>query len=449
MAFFLLAVFALLKTDPTWAASAPAPLRQTVPTLHALYLPLTQKNNTVSAAPAEVPVRQTVPSLHFLYLPLVDKSYVAPAPLWRFGVAKSQRSLLEYDPYGLVSMRFGWYVDFTVNANPPTPYGMEYMPTVRVKQLKLTGGGSSTECCVTCSYKTPHEYSVTPSIAQIQSVAASHPGMTWLIGNEMERTDWGSDAACDHQDEMLPELYAQAYHDLYAVIKTADPSAQIAIGGMVEFTDLRRQYLERVWNEYLTRYGENMPVDVWNIHLYILQEVRGSWGADIPAGFSENSGTLYTVSDNKDFTKVWSQIVALRTWMKAHGQQNKPLIITEYGINMPTYYPGFSAAEVRDAMMYPSFDNFLNTTDSNLGYPADDYRLVQRWNWWSMDADDGSCDGGAFYEYYGGSLFNSGLGPSTPPTNCNYPGLGLSTLGNYWRQYVQNLPLAAVKPYAP
>ncbi len=71
--------------------------------------------------------------------------------------------------------------------------------------------------------------------------------MTWLIGNEMDRVDFGSDY-CSRQDEILPELYAQAYHEIYYAIKSADQTAQVAIGGMAEFTPLRSQYLERVWN---------------------------------------------------------------------------------------------------------------------------------------------------------------------------------------------------------
>lgn len=407
------------------------------------------------------------PPTNQIFLPLVLKNYVAPDPLWRFGAAKTRRGLTSYDSYGMASMRFGWYVDFTVTANPSTPYGMEYVPTVRIKQLKVTGGGSDTNCCVTCAYKTPYEYSVSPSVSQIQSVASSHPGMTWLIGNEMDRVDYGSGSGCGHQDEMLPELYAQAYHDLYSAIKSADSTAQVAIGGMVEFTDLRSQYLDRVWAEYSrlsTLYNwdsPTMPVDIWNIHLYVLQEVKGSWGADIPPGFNETSGELYTILDNKDFTKAWAQIVSLRTWMQEHGQQNKPLIITEYGVLWPAWlycddYPDtsgcpFTPEQVRDSFMYPSFDAFLNQTDANIGYPADGYRLVQRWNWFSVDYDLGNCGdySGTFYfnEYLGGSLFNSGLPLSDP--NCLPPPEGITSLGTFWKQYVQNLPVGSTKPYAP
>jgi hypothetical protein len=366
----------------------------------------------------------------------------------------------------MASMRFGWYVDFNVTANPSTPYGMEYVPTVRIKQDKLAVDGSTTHCRVGPYYVTPYTYTVSPSVSQIQSIASNHPGMTWLIGIEMERVDWAySGGGCGRLDEMLPELYAQAYHDLYTAIKNADPTAQVAIGGMVEFTDLRRQYLDRVWAEYsrlANLYGwtdQTMPVDIWNTHLYMLQEVNVGWGAGIPAGFSETSGALYTILDNKDFSKAWAQIVSLRSWMENHGQQNKPLIVTEYGVTFPPWvecpaYPDtsgcpFNPEQVRDSIMVPSFDSFLYQTDANIGYPADGYRLVQRWNWFSLDYDDGKCDSGVFYEYFGGSLFNSGLGPIYPPTNCSFPAQGISPLGTYWMQYVQNLPAGSTKPYAP
>ena len=422
------------------------------------YFPAHANYSVTTEAPNPDTSQQAV-SPNQIFLPLVLKNYTAPAPLWRFGVAQVRRGLTDYDSYGMASMRFGWYVNFGVTANPSTPYGMEYVPTVRIKQTKLAADGfTKTDCRVGTDYVTPYEYTVSPSLSQIQSIATSHPGMTWLIGNEMDRRDWGN-GYCSRQDEMLPELYAQAYHDLYSAIKSADSTAQVAIGGMVEFTDLRSQYLDRVWAEYSRLYGgQTMPVDVWNIHLYVLREEKNGWGADIPPGFNETSGELYTILDNKDFTKAWPQIVSLRTWMKDHGQQNKPLIITEYGVNMPAWvecpaYPDptgcpFTPEQVRDSMMYPSFDAFLNQTDANIGYPADGNRLVQRWNWWSVDYDDGNCDNGVFFEFYNGTLFNSGLGPSSPPT-CSFPAQGISSLGTYWKQYVQNLPVGSTKPYGP
>lgn len=408
---------------------------------------VTPNTNTSVAAPRE----QTQ-----LYLPLIMKNYVAPRPLWRFGVSQLRRPFTDYDYNDMVSMRFGWYMNFMATPNAPQPYEIEYSPTIRVKQWKLKDGNTWTQCCVGCPYVTPYTYTVSLSASQIQAMATSRPGMTWVIGNEIERIDWGVDY-CARQDEMLPEVYAWAYHDLYYTIKNADPTAQVAIGGLIGFTDLRRQYLDCVWAEYTRLYTETMPVDVWNVHLYVLQEVRGSWGSGIPAGFSQDTGALYTVLDNKDFNKAWQFVVALRTWMNEKGQRNKPLITNEYGVNMPAWvecltYPNtagcpFTAEQVRDSFLYPSFNYFLNQTDASIGYPADGNRLMQRWNWWSLDYDDGKCESGVFFEWFNGSLFYSGLGPSGAKT-CAYPSQGISTLGTYWKQYVQALPTGSTKPYA-
>ncbi|MCX7839021.1 MAG: hypothetical protein N2559_06145 [Anaerolineae bacterium] len=415
---------------------------------------VTPNTNTSITAPRE----QT-----YLYLPIVMKNYVPPKPLWRFGIAQIRRPFTDYDHNDIVAMRFGWYRNFVATPNAPQPYEIEYSPTIRVKQWKLKDANTWTQCCVGCPYVEPYTYTVSLSASQIQAMATSRPGMTWAIGNEIERIDWSIDGYCARQDEMLPEVYARVYRDLYYTIKNADPTAQVAIGGMVGFTDLRRRYLDRVWAEYRRLYGTTMPVDVWNVHLYVLQEKSCSafpndcWGAGIPAGFTENTGALYTPLDNKDFTKAWQFVVALRSWMSQNGQRHKPLITSEYGVNMPVWmgcpnYPNttgcpFTPEQVRDSFLYPSFNTFLNATDVNIGYPADGNRLIQRWNWWSLDYDDGQCVDGIFEEYFNGALFYSGLGPSGAKT-CTYPSQGISNLGRYWKQYVQNLPSGSNKPYA-
>jgi hypothetical protein len=423
-----------------------------------------------------------------VFLPLVVKNYIAPAPLWRFGAALARNPLDAYVTNDLVSLRLGWYLDYHVNANPPLPLGVEFIQTVRVKQLKVKPDLTTTTCCVTCSYvvhdntaESGVNYVGTPNITQTANIAASHPGMTWLIGNEIDRVDTGTDQYCGNQDEMMPELYAHVYHDYYYAIKTADPTAQVAIGSMVQFTSLRSQYLDKVWTEYNSWYGETMPVDVWNTHLYTVQEKSckvypaDCWGADVPPGSAQPIGETYSVMDLLDFNIAWEQIVSLREWMQAHGQQDKPLIITEYGVLWPTWlgcdnYPDttgcpFTAEAVRDSYMYPSFNKFLNLpgpTDSvdpddptaptygQIGFPADGYRLVQRWNWFSVDYDDGDCESGVIYENFGGNLFNSGLDVTGfNDGSCTIPSRGLTTLGTYWKQYVHNLPPGSVKPYTP
>ncbi|MBI5305257.1 MAG: hypothetical protein HY868_24210 [Chloroflexi bacterium] len=394
-----------------------------------------------------------------IFLPFVSQTYTTtPAPLWRFGIDKLRRALTDYDTQDLAALRLSWYVDFGAAGAPITALGIDYLPMVRVKQWKKLANGTPTLCCVDCAYLTPYSYTVSLSTSQIQSLAASRPGMTWMIGNEMERIDWsGLNGTCAGQDEMLPEVYAQAYHDVYTTIKNADATAQVAIGALVQPSPLRLKYLDRVWAQYAISYTVNMPVDVWNIHVYVYNEQKGSWGADIPAGLTETVGTVYQIRDHKDFTKAATMIEGWRTWMKNHGQQNKPLITPEYGVVLPEWVqdpPGvtqFSPIQVRDSFMYPSFNYFLNQTNASLGYPADGNRLVQRWAWWSMDYDDGTCDptDGLFYPDNNGNLFYSGMGPGSPPTNCPYPAQGISPLGAYWTQYVGALPAGAAKPYAP
>ncbi|MBK8046416.1 MAG: hypothetical protein IPK16_04350 [Anaerolineales bacterium] len=86
------------------------------------------------------------------------------------------------------------------------------------------------------------------------------------------------------------------------------------------------------------------------------------------------------VDDHDNLQLVEQQIRLMRRWMADHGQQNKPLIITEYGILMPEEY-GFTPERV-GAFLRNSFDLFRTLRDPALGDPADDYRLVQRWVWY-------------------------------------------------------------------
>jgi hypothetical protein len=125
-----------------------------------------------------------------------------------------------------------------------------------------------------------------------------------------------------------------------------------------------------------------MPVDVWNVHAFILREEKDSWGVDIPPGIGVEEGTLYEINDHDDLVIFRQQITAFRRWMKERGERDKPLIISEYGILMPAEY-GFDRARVRD-FMYASFDFFLTATDDSLGYGPDSNRLVQRWAWFSL-----------------------------------------------------------------
>ena len=368
-----------------------------------------------------------------IYLPFVTTDHTIPVvtPLWRFGTAKVRQSPLYYQSAGLANLRLGWYVDYGYGGGALPSLGMDYVPTVGVKQLKIGADGKPTTLpCQGCAYLP--SYSVSPALSELPSIVRSRPGLLWVVGNEIERRDWCTGGLNCGQSEILPDLYAQAYHEVYTTIKNADPTAKVSIGSLVEWTPLRQQYLEGVLSAYTSTYSQAMPVDVWNLHIFILPEQASSWGAGIPAGSSATGGATYGVLDNKNFSLAWDQIVSFRTWMANHGQQNKPLILTEYGVLFPDWVsPGqFTPEQVRDSFMYPSFNYFLNQTNASIGYPSDGNRLVQRWIWYSMDDDTRGWNYGQYVQNYNGSLFSSGL-ESAP--------LGIATLGGYWQQYVTPL----------
>lgn len=312
-----------------------------------------------------------------LYLPLIMREYGPRAS--RFGFCATRSPIHTYAD--IRKLFAGWYLDFTARATPSRPLGMEYVQVVRIHQL-TTCWPQRTRNRTTCPYVTPYDYviySPAGGKAEIQAIARANPGALWFIGNEMDRRDWEGGG----QDEMLPEYYAVVYHELYHLIKAADPTAKVAIGGIVQATPVRMQYLDKIWNTYRNTYGVDMPVDVWNVHNFIFKERCNDYGADVPPGYHQCDGTLYADTDHNSMVIFKHQIQVFREWMKARGQQQKPLIVSEYGIVY--FHAGMeNFALVRD-FMKASFDYFLNARDCNLGYAADNCRLVQRWAWYSLD----------------------------------------------------------------
>jgi len=295
---------------------------------------------------------------------------------WRTGVG-----IPDKDPmwFKWPAVRPGWYLNWTTSLVAQTRFfglwrtvrmnlpdqglGIEFVPMVRVYKGRLS-----------------------PSASDLARLARQYPGRTWLIGNEPD-VRW--------QDNVKAEDYAVAYHNAYTAIKGADATAQVAIGGISQVTPIRLTYLERIWTTYQTNYGAAMPVDVWNMHAFVLREELHNWGVGMPPGFTtETKGVLWDVADHNKLPLVEGQIRQMRQWMAAHGQQQKPLWITEYGILMPESY-GFGPQVVRDFML-GSFDLFDKLRDPALGYGADENRLVQRWVWFSTQYDP----------YPAGNLFN-------------------------------------------
>jgi hypothetical protein len=238
-----------------------------------------------------------------------------------------------------------------------------------------------------------------PGVETIVTIARANSGSLWLVGNEPD-VKW--------QDNVEPGVYAALYHETYTAIKAADPAAQVAIGGVAQSTPLRLRYLEAVLASYREQFGTEMPVDVWNVHGFVLREERGSWGVDIPPGLSDERGNLYEIEDCDNLEVFRQQIVDFRRWMAEHGYQDRPLIVSEYGIPMPEDY-GFPAERVV-AFLAGTFGFFSAAADPALGYPADGYRLVQRWCWYSLDAADGYYPTGRLFDPQTGRMTAVGEG---------------------------------------
>jgi hypothetical protein len=314
--------------------------------------------------------------------------------VWNFG------RITDYD---VSSLRIGWYLDLGKSLSPLRPGGIEYAQLIWISEG---------------TFSTP--------VDELGPMIDANPGYLWIIGNEPE---------CIGQGNSTPEQYADVYHELYAFIKGRDPSAQIAIGGIVQPTPLRLKWLDRALGYYQATYGEPMPVDVWNIHNMILQELRGGWGCGIPQGLTEDSGRLYRVSDNDSLHYFVQHIVDFRTWMRDRGERDKPLIITEYGVLMPVQY-GFTAERV-NAYMNATFDYLLTARDDDLGFPGDENRLVQRWLWYSLNDKP--------YDLISRTGFNGALFDYRYRA---YPGV-LTEMGINFREYTNALALTPTATPTP
>ncbi len=392
-----------------------------------LWLPLAQQNNL------------STPILEAALLADVEPESIAvSAPICRYGVSSWSTADLPY----LQQLGVGWVLDFGVRMHRTLPPGVEYTPVVRMVQDKDPQTGARLP-----SYRILTQ-PLNDEPGGLGPIVVANPGTLWLVGNEVDRVYW--------QDDMEPALYAEAYHEVYHFIKARDPSARIAISALVQVTPGRLQYLDIVWQAYLDKYGVPMPVDVWNMHLYILPERREyqpgdppglpfydsraavAIGTDPELAIWESNGTssecsredVYCYAEHDDIGIFAQQIEAMRHWMKQKGQQNKPLILSEFSLLYP-YIPEGDGCYLQDefgncftpervvTFMQYSLDYLENAVDPNLGYPLDNHRLVQQWLWYTM------------YDFYTPGTVNNMV---TVNENGEYTGLSLN--GTTYRERV-------------
>jgi hypothetical protein len=336
----------------------------------------------------------------------------------------------------------GWYLTFNpIAPSPPPENGADFAHMIRVKQKK---DGS----------QYLQGFDILPPLDDILAFhIQNNPGDLWIIGNEVDRGPSPGDDNPDNrgQGDTHPEIYALAYHDVYEFIKNVDPTAQVAISGLVEVTPGRLQYLDKVWNAYLQEFDQLMPVDIWTMHLYILPEVQTdgvtpngianvALGTNPTLGKRESGGNpavcsnpdVYCFAEHDSLEIFAEQAVAMRHWMAQHGQRQKPLLLTEYSILYPFIDDGdtcflqdefgkcFEPERVSN-FMTQAFDYLNNSaTDPNLGYSLDNNRLIQQYMWFSV--------------------YNEGVGDVSNLVENDL--VTFSSLGQNFKNYVFNEALA-------
>lgn len=343
----------------------------------------------------------------FQFAPIINSEPETGVSNCRYGI-----TTLGNEQVGKVDdLGSGSYLDFGWRATAASN-GAQYIPMVVVKGDRDASGNYL------------HTYTVSPRIDITDPTDPSglrfwlgvYPGYLWFVGNEVDRgPDPGGTTSL--QGDLYPEDYARAYNEVYQYIKQYDAKAKVAVSGLVQVTPGRLQYLDLVWAAHIEEFGYPMPVDVWNMHLYILPEVNPAGqpngianvalGTNPALGRKESGGNaalcalseVYCYAEHDDMNVFAEQVVAMRTWMKNHGERNKPLILSEYSLLYPYVVDGstcfiqdeygqcFTPQRVQN-FLTASFNYLDSTTSTSLGYPLDNNRLIQQWVWFSVNNQD-------------------------------------------------------------
>jgi len=104
--------------------------------------------------------------------------------------------------------------------------------------------------------------------------------------------------------------------------------------------------------------------------------------------------TRYNAPDIHNNSIFEDRILAFRQWMSAKGERDKPLWITEYESLFPYYY---TPIEETARFLTENFDFLLGALDTEVGYPYDGNKLVQRWLLYSLK-DEVDDFGGSLYD---------------------------------------------------
>jgi hypothetical protein len=336
---------------------------------------------------------------------VMSQSTSEPGLNCRFGITSPNLP----EGIDLKSLGIGAFLNWNVVGSATLPSEIEYINVLRLGDRCFDNHKGVVECKTLADPRTPYQ----KTLDMIETLVSAHPGMDWIVGNE-------PDTAYEMQDDLNPEEYARRFSQVATRIRTLDPTAKIGFGSIVQPTVVRLKYLDKAWQTLVDIAGDQASashlVDFWAIHSFILNEFPNEWGTGLPPGFEGSINDAFRITDlalTHSISIFASRLRGFRTWMNAHGERDKPLWITEYGSLLPPLDPpggpdleNVSDVETRDFMLQ-SFDFMLNASDYASGLSTDNYHLVQRWFWYSLND----------YRWnFGGSLYDPSFSPPAATT---------------------------------
>ena len=293
--------------------------------------------------------------------------------------------------YDLSILGVGGYLDWGVTRSKSVPENILYFYVLNVSNQAYPG-----------------------VLKNLPALIAKNPGAFWIIGNE-------PDSEVNYQDHISAESYAARYYELASIIRQQDPEAHIGFGTIIQPSQIRITYLQKTLDAMVKLASGNRSkalglIDVYTIHAFILNEEKLynskgqtiNWGAGLPIGYEPSWGAPEVIRISAGVDESWKthsidifkrRVIRFREWMKALGEQNKPLWITEYGSLFPSSGEGFLKVSDQDAVafMEQTFNFVLGTKNKSLGYAGDADRLVQHLLWYSLND---------YRWHFGGSLYD-------------------------------------------
>ncbi len=264
-----------------------------------------------------------------------------PTPADRFGVTVyADQSISSFDVAPLAATR---YLNWRSDSAPEHPNAMSYYFVVRIRE-----GGHW------------------PPVSELKTIASANPGSTWVMGNEAD-VIW--------QDNATPAAYARGYHSAYTAIKSVDPRARFVMNGTGQVSPLRLAWMDQVWDSYYSSYGVEIPVDIWNIHTYVANEMHLEWGSEIPpgipnaVGFSTHLGSEWTqvaMPGASGGTAHQSNTPGARTYFAFRGDWVTILLSTGPDAGIAEIYLDQGASPVTEIDLYAPTPGTLTRTFGGL-----------------------------------------------------------------------------------